>query len=96
VPLYERLLSAGASFVPNCDVVGLDGRDVLLRNVYTRTESRLGPVDLLVAWTGSQAVDGLRTAIEAAGIPLHLAGDALAPRAADIAFAEGALAAREI
>ncbi len=96
VPLYQRLLAAGAVFVPNCDVTGLDGRDVLLRNVYSGAESRIGPVELLVAWTGSRAVDGLRTAIEAAGIALHLAGDAVAPRSADIAFAEGALAGRQI
>lgn len=84
------------AFVPNCDVVGLDGSDVILRNVYSRGESRLGPVDLLVTWTGSRAVDVLRAAIEAAGIELHLAGDTVAPRIADIAFAEGAMAGREI
>jgi hypothetical protein len=96
VPLYQRLLAAGAHFVPNCDVVGLDRSDVILRNVYSDGDSRLGPVDLLVAWTGSRAVDDLRGAIEGAGIALHLVGDAVAPRTADIAFAEGALAARAI
>jgi 2,4-dienoyl-CoA reductase-like NADH-dependent reductase (Old Yellow Enzyme family) len=96
VPLYQRLLAAGAIFVANCDVVGLERRDVILRNVYSGKESRLVPVELLVAWTGSRAVDDLRDAIEAAGIELHLAGDAVAPRTADIAFAEGALAARAV
>ena len=96
VPLYERLLAAGAVFVPNSDVVGLAGDEAILRNVYTNDESRLGPFDLLVAWTGNRAVDSLRAAIEAAGIELHLVGDAMAPRSADIAFAEGALAARAV
>lgn len=96
VPLYERLLAAGAVFVPNSDVAGLAGDEAILRNVYTHHESRIGPFDLLVAWTGSRAIDGLRAAIEAAGIELHLVGDAMAPRTADIAFAEGALAARAI
>lgn len=96
VPLYERLLAAGAVFVPNSDVVGLAGDEAILRNVYTHNESRIGPFDLLVAWTGSRAIDSLRAAIEAAGIELRLAGDAVAPRTADIAFAEGALAARTV
>jgi hypothetical protein len=41
-------------------------------------------------------MDRLRSAIEAAGIELHLAGDAIAPRTGDIAFAEGAMAARSV
>ena len=50
----------------------------------------------MVAWRGSRAVDGLREAIEAAGMELHAVGDSLAPRLAGIAVAEGALAARKI
>jgi 2,4-dienoyl-CoA reductase-like NADH-dependent reductase (Old Yellow Enzyme family)/thioredoxin reductase len=96
VPLYERLLSAGAIFVPNSEVVALDGASVVIRNVYSQVESRIGPVELLVAWAGSRAIDRLRSAIETAGIELHLAGDAIAPRTGDIAFAEGALAARSV
>jgi 2,4-dienoyl-CoA reductase-like NADH-dependent reductase (Old Yellow Enzyme family)/thioredoxin reductase len=96
VPLYERLLSAGAVFMPNCDVVALDGTTTVVRNVYSRQESRVGPVDLLVTWIGSRSTDDLRAAIAAAGIELHLVGDAVAPRTGDIAFAEGALAARAI
>jgi 2,4-dienoyl-CoA reductase-like NADH-dependent reductase (Old Yellow Enzyme family) len=96
VPLYERLLSNGAVFLPNHDVARIEAGDVILRDVYSGRESRLEAADLLVAWTGSRAEDRLRPAIAAAGIELHLAGDALAPRTADIAFAEGAQAAREI
>jgi 2,4-dienoyl-CoA reductase-like NADH-dependent reductase (Old Yellow Enzyme family)/thioredoxin reductase len=96
VPLYERLLSAGAVFMPNCDVVALDSQSVVIRDVYSQRETRIGPVELLVAWTGSRAIDGLRAAIDAAGIELHLIGDAVAPRTGDIAFAEGAMAARSI
>ena len=96
VPLYERLLSAGAVFHPNCDLVGLEDRAALLRNVYSFEEERLGPLDMLVAWTGRRAVDDLRPAIEAAGIELHMIGDSVAPRTADRAMAEAALAARAI
>ena len=96
VPLYERLLSGGAQFIPSSDVARLEGRDVVIRNVYTHGESRIRGVDLLVAWKGSIAQDGLRQAIEAAGIELHIVGDASSPRTADMAVAEGALAARRL
>ncbi len=96
VPLYRRLLSAGTIFLPNSEVLGLEGDAARLRNLYSGEESRVGPLDLLVAWRGSAVVDGLRAAIEAAGIELHLIGDCLAPRSADIAISEGALAARKI
>ncbi len=96
VPLYERLLAAGTVFVANADVIALDGAEVVTRNVYSGEESRIGPVDLLVAWRGNRALDALRGAIEAAGLELHMVGDCVAPRSADVAMAEGALAARAI
>jgi 2,4-dienoyl-CoA reductase-like NADH-dependent reductase (Old Yellow Enzyme family)/thioredoxin reductase len=96
VPLYERLLSGGATFIPNHDVASLDGATVTLRNAYTYAETPLAGIDSIVAWTGSTAVDDLRAAIEETGLELHLAGDCLAPRTADIAFAEGALTARRL
>lgn len=96
VPLYERLLSAGARFHPNCDVTRIDGGQVVLRNVYSGFETALGPVDLLVAWDGRRAEAGLAGAIRAAGLDLHVIGDAMAPRTAEEAFAEGAMVARSI
>ncbi|MEZ5923324.1 MAG: FAD-dependent oxidoreductase [Hyphomicrobiaceae bacterium] len=96
VPLYQRVLSAGTRLIPTSEVAGLEGRAVIVRNVYTDETHRIEPVDLLVSWQGNRALDGLRTAIQAAGIPLQMAGDCIAPRTADIAIAEGALAARTV
>ena len=96
VPLYERVLSAGTRFIPNTEVIGLEDRDVRVRNVYTLEESRIGPVDVLVPWRGNQVVNPLIPAILAAGTELHTAGDCVAPRTADIAIAEGAMVARRI
>ena len=96
VPLYNRLIEADTAFLPNTEVTRLDGRDVVLRNVYGGAESRIAGVDLLIAWRGNRVVDGLRQAIEDAGMELHVVGDSLAPRLADVAIAEGALAARRI
>ena len=96
VPLYERALSAGVRFVPNTEVIGLEDQGVRVQNVYTLEESRIDAVDVLVPWRGSQVVDLLSTAVRAAGIELQTAGDCVAPRTADIAFAEGAMVARRI
>ncbi|MEZ5774207.1 MAG: FAD-dependent oxidoreductase [Hyphomicrobiaceae bacterium] len=96
VPLYERLLSSGTEFHATADVVRVEGRDVVMRNVYSGRETRIGDVDLLVPWRGSSAVDELRMAIEKRGLQLHMIGDCLSPRTADVAIAEGALAGRSI
>jgi len=69
---------------------------VVVENVYTLEQTRIDDVDLLVAWRGNEAVNNLHQAIEAAGIEHHIIGDGLAPRTADIAIAEGMLAARQI
>ena len=96
VPFYERVLSAGARFLPNCEVVCVKDSEVVIENVYTLEQTQIDNVDLLVAWRGNQVVDDLRQAIEAAGIEFHMVGDGLAPRTADIAIAEGMLAGRRI
>jgi hypothetical protein len=46
VPLYRRLIEAGTTFMPNTEVDRIDGREVVLRNVYSGEESRIGPIDL--------------------------------------------------
>ena len=96
VPFYERVLSAGARFMPNCEVIAVNDSEVVIENVYTFERSQIDKVDLLVAWRGNQAIDDLRQAIEAAGIECHVIGDGVAPRTADIAIAEGMLAGRRI
>ncbi|MFO1172000.1 MAG: FAD-dependent oxidoreductase [Hyphomicrobiaceae bacterium] len=96
VPLYQRVLSAGAKMHPTSEIERLDGTAVIVRNVYSGDTQRIEQVDLLVSWQGNRAMDELRTAIEAAGIELQMAGDCVMPRTADVAVAEGALAARTV
>ena len=96
IPLYERLLSNGAIFMPNADLVRIEAGEAVVQNVYSHEESRLGPFDLLIGWSGPAAMDNLMDAATNQGIEAHLAGDALSPRTADVAFAEGAMIAREI
>lgn len=96
VPLYERLLSAGATFHPNCELLRIRAGRAVVENIYSLREFEIGPFDLLIAWDGRMAVTELQGAITKAGRDLHLIGDAMAPRTAEEAFAEGALAGRAV
>ena len=96
VPLYERLLSAGAEFIPNHDVERVESDRVILRNIYSHAIREIAGVGTLAVWTGSTAHTELNAMIEATGLSLHVVGDCNAPRTAGMAFAEGAMAARAI
>ena len=96
VPLYERLLSAGTRFYANSEVVETSAGMVTLRNVYSFAETSIGPADLMVVWDGRRARDELRSQAEELGLETHVIGDALAPRTAEFAIAEGAMLARRI
>jgi 2,4-dienoyl-CoA reductase-like NADH-dependent reductase (Old Yellow Enzyme family) len=95
-PLYKHLLGHGVVMRPAEHVIGLDGRAVLLRNVYSNAESRIEDVDMLVDWSGPMAQHTLVEAARACGKPVHIIGDAVSPRAIEHAFAEGAQIARAI
>jgi len=96
VPLYKRLLGAGARFHVNCEVVAAQGRAATLRNLYTQGTEIIEDVDLLVPWHGNRSVDALSEALLDDRRKVHVIGDSLAPREMDIAVAEGAMIAREI
>ncbi|MFI5019969.1 MAG: oxidoreductase, partial [Dongiales bacterium] len=53
-------------------------------------------VDTIVAVYPGEPEDALAAALTAAGIPVHLIGDALAPRTAEEAVFEGLKAATEL
>ena len=79
VPLYERVLSAGANFLPNHEVARLEQDSVFLRNIYSGQESRIGPIDTLISWTGNRARNGLAADLDRLGLDYRLAGDCIAP-----------------
>lgn len=77
-------------------IARIEGRSVVLTNIYSGIETRIEAVDLLVDWAGNRVVDDLCAAAEASGKVLHLAGDCTSPRQIHMAVAEGAMAARAI
>ncbi|MEM9146392.1 MAG: FAD-dependent oxidoreductase [Pseudomonadota bacterium] len=95
-PIYRRLLGGQAVFRPSEEVVALDGRAVLTRNLHGGADGRIEDVDVLVEWRGAVANATLDAAAEATGLPVRRVGDCVAPRQVHIAIAEGAMAARDL
>ena len=96
IPLYERLLSGAARFHPNSDIINIKDGVTTFRNVYSYKEQALSRVDLIIAWNGRSAQDSLYDLAIRLGIKTYAIGDAMSPRTAEYAIAEGALIARKI
>jgi len=96
IPLYERLLSGAARFHPNSDIINIKDGVTTFRNVYSFKEEALSRVDLIVAWNGRSAQNSLYDYAIRLGIKTYIIGDAMSPRTAEYAIAEGALIARKI
>lgn len=93
VPLYQRLLASGVEFFPNSQVTRIDGNIVVIRNVYTREETTLGDIDLVVSWLGNRVAEDLKDDTDR---EIHMIGDCVSPREVHIAMAEGAQIARDL
>jgi NADPH-dependent 2,4-dienoyl-CoA reductase/sulfur reductase-like enzyme len=84
--LYPRLLAKGVRLSPHTVVLGFEGFDLLLGNIYGGPPRRVAaPVSLVVAGH-RRAEDGLLHALRGRVPGLHGVGDCLAPRRADSAF----------
>ena len=96
VPLYRKLYERSVRMLPNSDVVRVDARGVVVRNVYTGLESTISGIERVVVSNAAEARDVLAGVLRRDGLRVIMAGDSVSPRGVDIAMAEGALAAREI
>jgi len=91
----RRLLDAGCRVEPSSDVARVSAGKVLVRRMSDRTSREIS-ADILVAAVHRRADTRLRWALEGLGLPVLVAGDAVAPRDALLAFREGADAAMAI
>jgi NADPH-dependent 2,4-dienoyl-CoA reductase/sulfur reductase-like enzyme len=84
--LYPRLLAKGVRLSPHTTVVGFEGTDLLVVNIYDGPPRRVpGPVTLVVAGH-RRADDALLSTLRGRVPELYAVGDCLAPRRADSAF----------
>ncbi len=96
-PTYERLLRASVTFIPMTRVVRIAVGRVEIENVYTRATGWIGDCRTLVT-TGSVTDARLSRAMRARcpELPVHVVGDAVAPRRITHAIREGHLVGRKI
>ena len=90
--IYKRIYEAGVELVLLSEIAGdsrfIDGV-VTCRNVYTGAEHDIDDVALFTYSTPRVPETGLQAPLEAAGIEVHLIGDAYAPRTLMAATADG-------
>lgn len=91
----QRFAAHGVRLEPSTRVVRVREGRASLRPL-RGGEPEQAAVDLLVAAVPRVADDRLRAPLEAAGITVHVVGDAVAPRTAMLAFREGSDAGRAI
>ena len=94
-PFYSRLLSKGAEFITSAQLVGWEGDEVLLANLYSQALSQL-KADHLVLIDVRRSHDELAWSYRSPGKVVELVGDAMAPRDAMSAIWEGRAAALRV
>ncbi|MCB1884017.1 MAG: FAD-dependent oxidoreductase [Geminicoccaceae bacterium] len=87
-PLRARLAALGVRLVVEAAVAEWRGNAAVLQDLRTG-ERRDEPFDTLVLATVTRSQDGLKDGMPEEGPPVHVIGDALAPRLAQMAIFEG-------
>ena len=87
-PLRARLASLGVRLVVEAAVAEWHGDSAVLLDLRT-SERRVEPFDTLILATVTKSEPGLKDELPREGPPVHVIGDALAPRLAQMAIFEG-------
>ncbi len=91
-----RLHKLGVTMIPFSRLYGAESRTVYLVHTAAQEAVILDDIDTLVVCGPNRPRDDLAPAIRALGLPLHVIGDALAPRTAEEAVFEGLHAASQL
>ena len=91
-----RLFKLGVEIIPFMRLYGAEARTAYFVHTPSQESLVMEDVDTIVAVYPGEPEDALAAALTAAGIPVHLIGDALAPRTAEEAVFEGLKAATEL
>ena len=91
-----RLFKLGVEIIPFMRLYGAEARTAYFVHTPSQESLVMEDVDTIVAVYPGEPDDALAAALAAAGIPVHLIGDALAPRTAEEAVFEGLKAATEL
>lgn len=86
---YREAIGAGVRFLPTVKPVEKEGKTVLFENIFTRTVLERAPFDTLVMAAPGQPDTHLTQDLSALDVPLHVIGDAYAPRDSEAALLDG-------
>jgi hypothetical protein len=86
---YRRAYSSGLAMKQLCQPTGFDGGMVHFRNPIGGQRWSEGPFDSIVVAEPGRPRDGLAAAFSQDGFPVHVIGDAYAPRDVEAAILEG-------
>ena len=92
---WGRLRRLGVEGLTDHEITAIGADAVAVRDLYTGAARDL-PAETVVMVLGSSANDGLYHALAARGVPVHLIGDAMAPRRVNDAIKEGEVLARKL
>jgi NADPH-dependent 2,4-dienoyl-CoA reductase/sulfur reductase-like enzyme len=88
-PVFRRLFTKGVTIHCHLAVVRLEPHAIVVANVWTGREQRLGPFDAVVYAYGGEAVNDLESGLKGRVGRLELIGDCFAPRTLQHAILEG-------
>ncbi len=91
--IYQRLFPKGIKVILNSEPAGVDGIEdgqITIKHIISGETQVIENVTLLTYSTPRQPNDQLAAPLRAAGIPVHIVGDAFAPRFVVNATADGA------
>ena len=92
-PLHERMAEYDAQMIVHTAIPRIDKGEIVLMDVFSKKERRLGGVDALI-WVGdNRASNALYQALKGTVPELYRVGDCVAPRKIDAAIREGFLTA---
>jgi NADPH-dependent 2,4-dienoyl-CoA reductase/sulfur reductase-like enzyme len=91
-----RLHEAGVEVVPYARLFGVDGETAYLTHIVSNRPVVFEDVDTVVLAPGGAPESRLEAELAGMGVPVHAAGDCLAPRSAEEAVYEGLLAGRAV
>jgi mycofactocin system FadH/OYE family oxidoreductase 2 len=93
-PVFERLFTKGVTLHCHLEVVRLEARRAIARNIWSGREEVLSPFDAFVYAYGGEVVSDLDRSLQGRVPRLELVGDCFAPRTLQHAVLEGHKIAR--
>jgi hypothetical protein len=89
IPLYQRLLKKGVRLMPMLNLVEIQDRKVVVKNIFSEEQSEIEGIDSVLLCSGNKVNDQLYVALKGKVKELYRVGDCVAPRRVISAITDG-------